>query len=325
MSPARQPKVSISLITYNHARYIAQAIDGALMQETDFPFEIVIGEDMSTDGTREIVKNYQSRHTERIRLLLHNRSNLSLANGKPTGNWNFANNIKNCCGQYIALLDGDDYWTSPHKLQKQADFLDRNGDCALCYHNVQILDESNPTQIELHERKTGKKTLKNLLRGNFMQTCSVMFRAGLFPDFPEWFFRSPLGDWPLHILNAQHGDIGYIHEVLGVYRKHASGAFSQRKRMDADAATIEAAELIRSSLEPTAQRYLDKTIARWYRKLIQRCAREKDRESASRFSEAFLKRFPPYKTWFGLKLAVRRRLRNTGNSFSTELRGPKQF
>ena len=106
MSAAIQPKVSVSLITYNHARYIAQAIDGALMQQTDFPFEIVIGEDMSTDGTREIVKNYQSRHPERIRLLLHNRSNLSLANGKPTGNWNFANNIKNCRGKYIALVGG---------------------------------------------------------------------------------------------------------------------------------------------------------------------------------------------------------------------------
>lgn len=305
-----QLKVSVSLITFNHAPYISQAIEGALMQRTNFPFEIVIGEDMSTDGTREIVKGYQARFPERIRLLLHNRTNISSANGKPTGNWNFANNVKNCRGLYIALLDGDDYWTSPHKLQKQADFLDQNPDCALCYHNVQILDENNPTQTELHERKLGKKTLTNLLRGNFMLTCSVMFRAGLFSDFPDWFYQSPLGDWPLHILSAQHGDIGYIHEVLGVYRKHPGGAFSRKRRIDADAETIQAAELIRQCLAPVDQRYLDRTIARWYRKLIQRCLHESDRDSASRFSDAFLKRFPAYKTWFGLKLAGKSKLRN---------------
>lgn len=310
MSLGASTKVSVSLITYNHAPYIAQAIDSALMQQTNFPFEIVIGEDKSKDGTREIVVRYQSTHPDRVRTLLHDRSNLSLANGKPTGNWNFANNIKNCRGHYIALLDGDDYWTSPHKLQKQADYLDQNPDCALCYHNVQILDESDPARIELHEKKLGKKTLKNLLRGNFMQTCSVMFRAGLFSDFPDWFFQSPLGDWPLHVLNAQHGNIGYIHEVLGVYRKHASGAFSRKRRIDADAETIQAAELIRRCLAPPDQRYLDRTIARWYRKLIQRCVRENDRPSASRFSEAFLKRFPPYKSLFGIKLALSGTLRN---------------
>src|ERR1041384_1572484 len=126
MSGGIQPTISVSFITYNHAQYVAQAVDGALMQQTNMPFEIVIGEDMSTDGTREIVKNYQSRYPERIRLLLHDRRNASLANGKPTGNWNFANNIKNCRGRYVALLDGDDYWTSAKKLQKQVDYLEQN-------------------------------------------------------------------------------------------------------------------------------------------------------------------------------------------------------
>lgn len=283
MTAAAQPKVSVSIITYNHARYIAQAVESALMQQTDFPFEIVIGEDKSTDGTREIVKNLAKGHGDRIRLLLHERKHTSTANGRPTGNWNFANNVKQCRGKYIALLDGDDYWTSPLKLQKQADFVDANDDCAMCYHNVRILDERNPERVELAENKTGRKTLKNLLRGNFMQTCSVMFRAGLFGDFPEWFYRSPLGDWPLHVLNGRFGDIGYIDEVMGVYRKHSSGAWSQHEEIASRAGTIQSAELLRECLNPSDQKYLDRNIARWYRKLVEACKAEGDKDGVKKY------------------------------------------
>jgi len=291
MTVAVQPKVSVSIITYNHAPFISQAIESALMQQADFQFEIVVGEDKSTDGTREIVNGFAARRPDRIRLLLHEREHLSYANGKPTGNWNFANNIKQCRGQYIALLDGDDYWTSPRKLQKQSDFLDANQDCAICYHNARILDESDPERVQLAENKTGRKTLKNLLRGNFMQTCSVMFRAGLFGDFPEWFFRSSLGDWPLHVLNGRHGDIGYIDEVMGVYRKHSTGAWSQHQEIASRAGTIQAAELLRECLDPADQRYLDRNMARWYKKLIAACNAEGNVESAKKYSAEYREKF----------------------------------
>jgi len=291
MTVVAPPKVSVSIITYNHAPFIAQAIESALMQQTDSSFEIVIGEDKSSDGTREIVKEFAARRPDCIRLLLHEREHVSYANGTPTGNWNFANNIKQCRGQYIALLDGDDYWTSPHKLQKQSYFLEANPDCAMCYHNARILDESDPERLELAENKTGRKTLKNLLRGNFMQTCSVMFRAGLFGDFPEWFFRSPLGDWPLHVLNGRHGDIGYIDEVMGVYRRHATGAWSQHQEIASRAGTIQAAELLRECLDPADRRYLDRNMARWYQKLITACNAEGNVESAKKYSAEYRQKF----------------------------------
>jgi glycosyltransferase involved in cell wall biosynthesis len=314
MKPGPEVKVSVSVITYNHAPFIAQAIEGALMQQTTFPFEIVVGDDGSTDGTRDIIRALQARFPERIRLILHDRKKPSFANGKPTGNGNLANNIKSCHGQYIALLDGDDFWTSPHKLQKQTEFLDRNLDCSICYHNVRILDENDPARLELHEKKKGKKKLKNLLRGNFMQTCSVMFRSGLFQDFPEWFFESPLGDWPLHVLNAQHGDIGYIDEVMGVYRKHAKAAWSQHSRIDAELASIESAELIRACLAAPDQRHLDRTIARWYRKLIERCLSAGETEQANKLAIKCVERFRPLRSWAGLKLVqlrVRRAFQRT--------------
>jgi glycosyltransferase involved in cell wall biosynthesis len=303
------PKVTVSLITYNHAGYIAQALQGALSQQTDFDFEILIGEDGSTDGTREIAIACQKKFPERIRVLLNDRKNVSYANGKPTGNWNLANNIRNARGQYIALLDGDDYWTSPLKLQKQADFLGQNPGFALCYHNVLILDESDPEKRELHEKNPGPKTLRNLLRGNFMHTCSVMFRAGLFPKFPAWYFSSAFGDWPLHILNAQHGDIGYLDEVLGVYRKHGQGAIGKHGTASVFEATIQSAELLRDCLSPADQKYLDKRLARWYRKLLGCYDSDRNREAWSKAAGTYLDRFPAYKNCFGLKLLLQTRLR----------------
>ncbi|RPI20802.1 MAG: glycosyltransferase, partial [Actinobacteria bacterium] len=135
-----EPKVSVSLTTYNQRRTIAQAIDSVLVQETSFPVEILVGEDESSDGTRDIVLDYARRYPH-IHVLLNRREDVITIDGRPTGRWNFANNLRHVRGQYVALLEGDDYWTSPHKLQKQADFLDAFPDCALCFHAVESLHE----------------------------------------------------------------------------------------------------------------------------------------------------------------------------------------
>ncbi len=153
--------------------------------------------------------------------------------GRRTGRWNFINNLENVKGQYVALIDGDDYWTSPHKLQKQADFLDQNPECSMCFHDVQIVSEEGELiSIQSPGEKKQRYTLKDLLRGNFIYTCSVMYRRGLFKEFPEWFYKTSLADWPLHILNAQHGDIGYIDEVMGAYRIHGGGIHSSKSEME---------------------------------------------------------------------------------------------
>ena len=125
-------KVSVLTITYNHEKYIAQAIESVLIQEVNFDYELVIGEDCSTDKTREIVIDYQRKYPHKIRLLL-NEKNLGMHR-------NFAQTYHACRGQYIAVLEGDDFWTSPHKLQKQVDFLDNNPDFAICFHNMQVIN-----------------------------------------------------------------------------------------------------------------------------------------------------------------------------------------
>lgn len=221
-------KVSVSIITYNHASYIERAIESVLAQRTDFDFEVIIGEDDSTDGTRDIVRRYGERYLDRIRLFLNDRRNVIYIDGRPTGRWNFINNLGHARGQYIALLEGDDYWTDPLKLQQQADYLDSHPECAFCFHDVEALYESGdrPPEIISPPGEKDFYTLEDVLAGNFIHTCSVMYRRGLFREFPPWFATVPVADWPLHALNAEHGAIGHIGKVMGVYRIHPGGIWS---------------------------------------------------------------------------------------------------
>jgi len=229
----RRVKVSVLVMTYNHRSYIKHALDSALEQQTDFDYEIVISEDCSTDGTRELVIDYQRRYPQTIRLLLSEeniRSNAIVVRG-----------INAARGEYIALLDGDDYWTSPHKLQKQADFLDRHPACAICFHNARTVKEEGNGQ-PWNWTPAGHpeiSTLEDIWMGNFIATCSTMFRSGLIEPIPAWYDQMfPITDWPLHILNAEHGSIGYIDEVMGVYRQHLGGYYSPLNEAQKQAKTL---------------------------------------------------------------------------------------
>ena len=218
-------KVSVCLQTYNHEAYIARALDSILMQETNFEIEIILGEDESSDGTRDICIDYAHRYPDRIRLFLRSRKDVITINGLVTGRYNFIQNLNAARGQYIALLDGDDYWTDPQKLQKQADLLDAHPEYAICFHSVDEIDDRGVYIRTV--RPSGRKpaySVHDLLKGNFIPALSVMFRNS--PEhhpLPTWFQTISYADWPLHILNATHGDIGYIDEVMGVYRRHAGG------------------------------------------------------------------------------------------------------
>jgi glycosyltransferase involved in cell wall biosynthesis len=213
-------KVSVLMITYNHEQFIAQAIESALAQVTDFDYEIVIGEDYSTDRTRDIIASFADKYPDRVRPL-YREVNLGM-------NRNFIQTLLECKGQYVAVLEGDDYWTHSDKLQKQGGFLDTHPGYAMCFHNVSTVYE-NQDKLAHHWHHEGMRdtfTLLDLLDHNYINTCSIMFRRGLIPHFPERFYSLGMGDWPLHILNAQHGLIGYIDQPMAVYRIHAGGIWS---------------------------------------------------------------------------------------------------
>lgn len=215
-----QPLVSICMITYNHEKYIAQAIESVLMQETDFDFELVIGEDCSTDRTREVVMSYKERYPDRIHLLLP-PENMGVQE-------NFAATIQACGGKYLAFLEGDDYWTSRKKLQRQVDFLERHPASSICFHNVTVFFDETSGDKKLYSLPYSSpneiSTILDIINENIIPTCSVMYVRGTLPDIPEWTKKYWMMDWPLHLLVATKGDIGFIDIPMAAYRRHSDGA-----------------------------------------------------------------------------------------------------
>jgi glycosyltransferase involved in cell wall biosynthesis len=221
---------SVACTTYNHENFIEDAITGFLMQETDFPFEVIIHDDASTDRTPEILRKYWQLYPTIIRPVLQEE------NQRAKGIKNSPVVYSLCKGKYIARCEGDDYWTDPLKLQKQVDFLEKNEDFSLCFSRVGICkkDKIDPDEHKNYYRKIMKDrtdfTVDDILRINFIGTCSVVFRKTNVQNYPDWTKKVPFGDWPQHFLNATHGKIRYIDELMAVYRVHSGGVWSKTKQ-----------------------------------------------------------------------------------------------
>jgi glycosyltransferase involved in cell wall biosynthesis len=222
MNYNQEPLVSISCITYNHKNYIRECLDGFLMQKTTFPFEIIIHDDCSTDGTREIIEEYAAKYPDIIFPMFQTENQYSKGVRSMMVRFNFTR----CKGKYIALCEGDDYWTDSFKLQKQVDFLEKNSDFSICFHNLKVYNEIDATtdKVACKNQKSVLDIIDLATRGNFIHTPSVVFKM---PEdgLPSWFINLPIGDYPLHLFNAQFGKIKYIDEVMGVYRIHAGGTW----------------------------------------------------------------------------------------------------
>lgn len=248
-------KVSVAIFAYNQAKFIEEAIVSVLAQQTDFDFEVVIGEDCSEDQTRAIVCRFRDQFPDRIRPLLHTRN---------LGDFgNFARTVLACRGPYVALLDGDDYWTCSHKLQKQVDFLDAHPDHSVCFHNAMMVWDDGSHPPKLHCPPTRKPTygLEELLVHDFISTGSVVVRNGLVKRFPDWWWQAPFFDWPFLVLHAVQGKIGYFDECWSVYRQHPGGIYSrlsQGKRMEKN---LQAVRLYKSVMGPGFEGLLARSVS----------------------------------------------------------------
>jgi glycosyltransferase involved in cell wall biosynthesis len=213
------PKVSVSVITYNHRHCVARAIDSVLQQQVDFPYEIIIGDDCSSDGTQALLREYQQQHPEVIQLILHPRRYAGVA-----GRLNNITNLYACRGQYIAMLDGDDYWISPDKLRTQVNFLERHPDYVMTFHDARFVsDDPSFTpyyQSETHDILTSGATYtyRDIVEGWFIQTSTLLFRNRLIGEFPEWFWHIYSADYALQLLVAQYGKIKYLEQIKGARR-----------------------------------------------------------------------------------------------------------
>ncbi len=216
-------QVAVWMVTYNHERYIEEAILSVLNQKTSFEVKLFIGEDNSTDNTRNICLQLQKQNPDKI-VLFCNEKNLG-----PMQN---ALQIYKACfespAKYVAMLEGDDYWTDPLKLQKQVDFMEANPDFAICYHRMQVVYESDPSKNHLTNEEPEITTIEDLAKDNYIYTASCLFRNNLFGQFPRSFITSPFGDYFLHMLNAQFGKIKFSNDTMGVYRIHDRGLFGSK-------------------------------------------------------------------------------------------------
>ncbi len=210
------PLVSISCITYNHAKYIRDAIEGFLMQKTNFKFEILIHDDASTDGTYDIIKRYELKYPSVIFPIYQKKNQYSQGVMiSPTYNWPRAR------GKYIALCEGDDYWTDPMKLQKQVDFMEANPDYALCFHDTYVKKEDQLIAWRTYEKEVFS-ILDTFSTRALLHTSSILFRRDTY-YCPNWLSKVVSGDMALISIVANEGKLKRIPEFMSVYRKHKGG------------------------------------------------------------------------------------------------------
>lgn len=277
--PGKYP-VSVRLMTYNFGPYIDQAMDGILKQETNFPFEVVVGDDFSTDDTLERIRKYGSTDRIQIRILEREKGGEYHQVRKEKGRlFNFSDTVSNCTGEYVALIDGDDYWTDPNKLQKQFDVLESDDSLSFCFHSVEKL---TPNGIEGHHvpaaEDGGNRYNVNSLIGkhtyNFIPTSSIMYRqAFLRPPFGRLFDTIRFGDWVILFLLTSKGNGYHIREKLGVYRAQGQGMWLHSDKIDQWLAIIEYYVGVKT-LYPEYKKLCDLQIEKLKNKIIERVRSE---------------------------------------------------
>lgn len=225
LDAVREPLVTVRTSTFQHGPYIKECIEGVLMQRTSFPFEFIIGEDFSTDGTREIVFEYAKKYPDIIRVVTADYNVGGKANGRRC--------IKLSRGRYISACEGDDFWTDPHKLQKQVDFLEQHKDYVGVYTNYSVSDINGQV---IRERAYGKERPQYYDRVSILESGLPMTLTTIYRNLPDVFQKAQRsvigavnGDQVIAAFMAQEGRIGYIDDVTAV-RRLGSGTFSTKSR-----------------------------------------------------------------------------------------------
>ncbi len=236
------PVVSVAMLAYNHAAFIAEAIEGILMQKTEFPIELVIGVDCCPDNTLEIVLRYQKIHPKVIRVLVPEQRLGALQNSLLT--------LGACRGKYTALCEGDDFWTHPQKLERQVEFLEHSPTVAGSFHDCDILQQSSgQKRLRVGGRRIDPNPdVASLIRENNIATCSMVFRNVIpIGEFEKWLGRTRKGDYMLALLVAQHGPWHYSNDLMSVYRVHDGGIWSGIREVERCNHNVQFWELLEDS------------------------------------------------------------------------------
>ncbi|MDF0604317.1 glycosyltransferase [Neisseriaceae bacterium TC5R-5] len=225
---ADSPKLSILFVTYNHERYISKALESLLNQTFDCSIEVIVADDASSDSTLAIIKEYENKDIRFRFKYLDNTKNLGITK-------NYQRGFAACSGEYVAVLEGDDYWVSPFKLQRQIDFLTTHWQCDLCSVNYFVFEENRShfyprTAIgNVHRLISARDLIADNLVGNF-STC--MYRKTALDTLPQRLFEICSYDWIVNICVARSSLIGFLEEPMSVYRLHSNGVWTQKTHIE---------------------------------------------------------------------------------------------
>ncbi len=219
--------VSVSCITFDHGRYLRQALEGFLGQKTDFRYEVLIHDDASTDDTVSIIREYAERFPDIIRPMYEEENQYSKGISNISGVFNFPR----ARGKYIAMCEGDDYWSDPLKLQKQVDYMEAHPECSLCAHAAGIVSDDGAFRSETAIRPfTESRVLKPeevISKKTNLPTASLLFRTRYANILPQWYFDCPVGDIPLQLFMLMNGSVYYMDEVMSMYRMGRTGSWGE--------------------------------------------------------------------------------------------------
>lgn len=220
--------LSVVILAYNHELYIKECLDGVLKQQTDFDFDVIVHDDASIDGTVEIIKRYKEKYPNLFKTIFQKENQFSKDRAV------FSNIIlPKIRSKYIAICEGDDFWTDPNKLQKQVDFLEKKPNYVMAFHDVNVLQNKNNNKMYNYARHS-KQTLffNDLLFKMHIPTCSLMIRRSIIPKpFPEWISNCLMEDTPIKLLISDKGKSKYFPEKMATYRRHDAGITNSKEQV----------------------------------------------------------------------------------------------
>ncbi len=260
------PLVSIGCITYNHAPYIRQCLEGFLMQKTTFPFEIIINDDCSTDGTTEIVKEYADKYPDLIIPIFHEENQYQKGVRGIYAKFVYPK----VRGKYIALCEGDDYWIDPLKLQKQVDFLEEHPECSMCFHRCRELVEDD-IKIDIssvfQHLEERYYTGEEILRKWTVPTASVVYRnCGIYmhPLLPGMIW----GDTFMFLQLANKGQLYCLYDIMSVYRRNINSITLKQKRTLPYETIVNHYKILENFFRPKYSKVINEIVNMYYIKIL---------------------------------------------------------
>ena len=229
---ANEIMVSIECTSYNHEDYIAEALDSMLMQKTNFAYEILVHDDASTDRTAEIIKSYEQRYPDIIKSICQTENQYS------KGVLVELFNSERAQGKYMAVCEGDDYWTDPDKLQRQVDYMEAHPECSMCVHAAERVSAVTKKTVSSIRPSNKDKifSVEEVIEGGgeLFATNSILYSREKIPEMPEYYLNASIGDYPLVICGALNGTVYYMDRNMSAYRVEVKGSWTDVQVSDVE-------------------------------------------------------------------------------------------